>query len=139
MVALLARVVPPADKPVAGWHVSAAVDLFAYHFSWLWILVPLALAGDKHPDDYLGLFAFGMTLSLVHRFYTLPYVYLDKAVFAQHVTRFTLFFFLLNLGSVASAFFFKWKAPKGFFGPVDVAVVLAGAALVAQCVVADKR
>ena len=139
MVALLARLVPPADKPVAGWHVSAAVDLVAYHFSWLWILVPLALCGDKHPTDYLGLFALGMTLSLVHRYYTLPYVYLDKQVFAQHITRFTLFFFLLNLGSVASAFFFKWKAPKHFFHPVDVAVVLAGVAVVTQCIVADKR
>src|SRR4051794_24306199 len=57
------RIVPPADKPVAGWHVSPVVDLVAYHFSWLWILVPLALCGDKHPADYLGLFAFGMTLS----------------------------------------------------------------------------
>src|SRR5689334_22625147 len=90
----LERIVPPASKPVPGWHVSPVVDMAAYHFSWLWILVPLALSGDKHPKDYLGLFAVGMTLSLVHRYYTLPYVYLDKQVFSQHVTRFTLFFYL---------------------------------------------
>src|SRR4051812_29155459 len=96
---VLERVVPPADRPVAGWHVSPFVDLVAYQFSWLWILVPLALSGDHYPKDYIALFAAGMTISLVHRFYTLPYVYLDKQIFKQHVTRFTLFFFLLNLGS----------------------------------------
>ena len=136
---LLQRVVPPADKPVAGWHVSPLVDLAAYHFSWLWILIPLALSGDQHPKDYLALWAVGMTFSLVHRYYTLPYVFLDKQIFKQHVTRFTLFFFLLNLGSVAGAFLYRFKAPKHFFHPVDVALAIAGAALVVQCVVADKR
>ncbi len=134
-----ARVVPPADTPAPRWHVSPLVDLAAYHYSWLFILVPLALSGDRHPKDYLGIFAFGMTLSLCHRYYTLPYVFLDKQVFQQHVTRFTLFFYLLNLGGVASAFFFKFRAPKGFYLPVDVAMALAGLTLVIQCVVADRR
>jgi hypothetical protein len=133
------RVVPPADRPVAAWHVSPVVDLAAYHFSWLWILVPLALRGDRYPRDYLALFAAGMTISLVHRFYTLPYVYLDKQIFKQHVTRFTLFFFLLNLGSLASAFVFIWRAPIGFFSPVDLCLAAAAVTLVVLCVVADKR
>jgi hypothetical protein len=132
-------VLPPADKPAKSWHVSPVIDLLAYHYSWLFILIPLACAGDKHPKDYLGLFAFGMTLSLCHRYYTLPYVFLDKQVFSQHVTRFTLFFYLLNLGGVAGAFFFKWKSPKNFITPVDVALVGAAATLIIQCIVADKR
>ena len=37
--------VPPATERVRSWHVSPAVDMAAYHFSWLWILVPLLLAG----------------------------------------------------------------------------------------------
>lgn len=139
MRSLLERLVPPADRPVAGWHVSPFVDLVAYQFSWLWILVPLALAGDLHPKDYLGLWAFGMTASFLHRHYTMPYVYLDKTVFGQHVTRFTLFAGLLMLGFVGSAFLFRWKAPAGFFRIVDVALVLAGLALVVQTIVADKR
>src|SRR5690349_10336004 len=106
MRSLWERLVPPADRPVAGWHVSPFVDLAAYQFSWLWILVPLALAGNLHPKDYIGLYAFGMTLSFLHRHYTMPYVYLDKAVFAQHVTRFTLFMYLLMVGFVGSAFMF---------------------------------
>jgi hypothetical protein len=136
---LLDRLVPPADKAVAGWHVSPFVDLAAYHFSWLFILVPLALSGDVHPKDYLGLWALGMTLSFLHRHFTMPYVYLDKEVYRQHVTRFSLFAGLMMIAFVASAFLFKWKAPKGFFQPIDVALVVAGVTLVAQSVVADRR
>lgn len=138
MRSLFEKLVPPADKPVAGWHVSAFVDLCAYQFSWVWILIPLALAGDKHPKDYLALWAFGMTLSFLHRQYTMPYVFLDKQVFSQHVTRFTLFFGLLMLAFVGSVFLFKWKAPAQFFVPLDVAMVVAGVVLIVQSVVADK-
>ncbi|HEY4223226.1 MAG TPA: hypothetical protein VGO62_17835, partial [Myxococcota bacterium] len=88
--------------------------------------------------DYVELYALGMTLSLVHRYYTLPYVYLDKQIFQAHVTRFTLFFFILNLAAVASVFLFKWKSPQDFFRPVDVATGVAAMALAAQCVFADK-
>jgi hypothetical protein len=139
MRALFEKLIPPADKPVAGWHVSAFVDLCAYQFSWLWILIPLALAGDRHPTDYLALWAFGMTLSFLHRQYTMPYVFLDKQVFQQHITRFTLFFGLLMLGFISSVFMFRWKAPAGFFIPLDVAVVVAGLVLVVQSWMADKR
>jgi hypothetical protein len=139
MHSLLEKLVPPADQPVAGWHVSPAVDLVAYQFSWLWILVPLALAGDAHPKDYLLLWAVGMTLSFVHRQYTMPYVYLDQQIFSQHLTRFTLFMGLILLGSVASVFVFRWKGPAGFFVPLDAALFVAGGVLLAQCVVADKR
>lgn len=139
MRGLLEKLIPPADKPVAGWHVSAFVDLCAYQFSWVWILIPLALAGDRHPKDYLALWAFGMTLSFLHRQYTMPYVFLDKQVFGQHFTRFTLFFGLLMLGFLSSVFIFKWKVPAGFFLPLDIAVVVAGLVLVVQSWFADKR
>ena len=139
MRALLEKLVPPADKPVAGWHVSPFIDLVAYQFSWLWIFIPLALAGDMHPKDYIGLWAIGMTLSFVHRQFTMPYVYLDKQIFSQHVTRFTLFMALILLGSVGSVFLLRWKGPAGFFVPLDAALFVAGATLVVQSIVADKR
>jgi len=90
-----ARVIPPIDQPSKQWHVSPFIDLAAYQLSWLWILVPLALSGPHHPRDYLLLWAFGMSVSSMHRHYTMPYVYLDRQVFSQHVTRFSLFMFLL--------------------------------------------
>lgn len=116
---------PPPTAPVAGWHVSPVVDVVAYHFSWLLILVPLALAGEIHPTDYLAVWAVGITTSFVHRHVTMPYVYLDDVVFQTHKPRFTLIPAILLCGFVASVFLQNARAPSRFLGPVDVAVVVA--------------
>ena len=37
------RIPSPAER-VRAWHVSPAIDMAAYHFSWLWVLLPLVFA-----------------------------------------------------------------------------------------------
>lgn len=64
--------------------------MFAYHFSWLWVLVPLAMLGNRHPGDYVALYVAIMTLNFTHRHFSLPYVYLDREVLSQHRVRFFL-------------------------------------------------
>jgi hypothetical protein len=113
--------IPPADQPTRGWHVSPLVDVLAYHFSWLWILVPLVLAGPQHPADYFNVFVVGMTVSFIHRHFTMPYVYLDAHVFRTHVYRFTVFPLLMVVGFLATPFLWKWKVPPEFFQPMDAA------------------
>jgi hypothetical protein len=94
--------IPKATETVARWHVAPLVDVVAYHFSWLLILVPLALAGNVHPKDYLLVWAIGMTVSFTHRHVTMPYVYLDDAVFTSFKPRLTLIPVVLMCGFAAS-------------------------------------
>ncbi len=39
------RYVRPAGpgQPSPAWHVSPVIDAAAYHFSWVWVLVPMML------------------------------------------------------------------------------------------------
>ncbi len=122
--------VPANNEPVVGWHVSPLVDVAAYHFSWLLILVPLAIAGDAHPGDYLGLWAFGITISFLHRHVTMPYVYLDGAVFRSFKTRFTLVPAVLLCGFVASVMLQRTSLPAHFFTALDIGVFGAGVGVV---------
>ena len=110
---------------MAAWHVSPLVDVVAYHFSWLLILVPLVLAGEVHPADYIAVWAIGITTSFVHRHVTMPYVYLDGVVFQTHKPRFTLIPLVLLCGFIASVFLQNAKAPTRFFSTLDIAVVVA--------------
>lgn len=126
---------PRPGEAVAGWHVSPAIDVFAYGFSWLLILVPLALAPTStdpvhHYDDYLALWAVGITVSFLHRHFTMPYVYLDGAVFQTHKLRFTLIPAVLFCGFVASVMLNFTRLPRRFFGAFDAAVFAAAVALV---------
>jgi hypothetical protein len=136
---LLSRVVPSVDEPSKAWHTSALVDLSAYQLGWLWILIPLALSGDRHPRDYMTLWAVGMSISFLHRHYTMPYVYLDRQVFEQHRTRFSLFMAWLMLGFVGSALMGTWRAGPGFLRPADASLALSAVVLVVQIVIADRR
>lgn len=117
------------QQPVRHWHVGPLVDVIAYHFSWLLILVPLLLSGDKHPADYLALWAIGITTSFVHRHVTMPYVYLDEAVLHTHLPRFTVVPVFLFCGFVASAALQKTTSPASFFTTLDIAALLAVFAL----------
>ena len=131
--------VPPAGENVVGWHVSPFIDTVAYSFSWLLILVPLALAGEAHPGDYLSLWAFGITVSFLHRHFTMPYVYLDGAVFQTHKTRFTLIPAVLFCGFIGSVLLQHTRIPRKFFSPFDIGVVVGAVAVVVWVWWRDRR
>ena len=90
----------PVDRPNPRWHVSPVIDMAAYHWSWVWLLVPMLFAGPDHTQDYLFLFAIMMGFNFAHRHYGLPYAYLDGDVFHAYrkkLTWFPLFCVLLLL------------------------------------------
>ena len=66
------------------WHVSPVIDVMAYHLSWAWILIPLALVGNDRRLDYPYWFALVLALNFAHRHYGFPYAYLDRDVFRTH-------------------------------------------------------
>lgn len=117
--------IPRPTEAVQGWHISPLIDVVAYQFSWLLILVPLAFAGETHPSDYLALWAVGITTSFVHRHVTMPYVYLDGAVFRTHKPRFTMVPAVLLIGFIASVFLQRARVPAHFFVAADVGVFVA--------------
>jgi len=121
---------PRPTEPVETWHVSPLVDVVAYHFSWLWILVPLALMGETHPTDYLAWWAVGITTSFVHRHVTMPYVYLDSEVFRAFKPRLTLIPIVLLCGFIASIALQQARAPRQFFLALDVVALIAACAIV---------
>jgi hypothetical protein len=125
----MASLIPPPDQPVRHWHVSPFVDVVAYHLSWLWILVPLVLAGPKYPHDYRLLLGVVLAVTFVHRNYGLPYVYLDKQVFRQYPTRFVLFGGLLMVGFVATPWLVRLRIPPGTLGAADVTLLASMVAL----------
>jgi hypothetical protein len=85
----------------------------AYHFSWLWVLVPLIFAGPKFPGDYLPLFVVVITIGFVHRHYTLGYAYLDGEIFARHRKRFIRTPVILGVAFLATPILLKNSVPSG--------------------------
>lgn len=105
--------VPPATERVRFWHVCPAVDMAAYHFSWLWVLVPLVLAGPDFPRDYIPLYVAVLTFSFVHRHYTLGYAYLDREIFTRHRKRFIWAPLILGAGLLATPYVRRASIPEG--------------------------
>jgi hypothetical protein len=70
------------------WHTSPFIDVSAYAFSWVWILVPLLLSGANRHHDYVALYFFVLVLNDVHRHFSLPYVYLDARIRRLYPWRF---------------------------------------------------
>lgn len=85
----MAAILPAPDAKVDGWHVSPVIDLGAYAFSWLWVLVPMLLVGSSRAD-YLYLFIAIVGFNFAHRHVTFPYVYGDGQVFRRHPFKFTV-------------------------------------------------
>ncbi|MFP8881502.1 MAG: hypothetical protein VCE43_19660 [Myxococcota bacterium] len=96
-----------------SWHVSPAIDIAAYHFSWLWILIPLLLAGPEFPTAYFPLYVAVLTFGFVHRHYTLGYAYLDAEVFARHRMRFIWVPLILGAGLLATPYLLRASIPSG--------------------------
>jgi hypothetical protein len=103
--------IPPPEERVRVWHVSPVIDMAAYHFSWLWVLLPLLVAGPKFPGDYLPIFVIVLTIGFVHRHYTLGYVYLDGEIFARHRTRFICTPLILGAALLATPILVKAILP----------------------------
>jgi hypothetical protein len=99
------------EERVRAWHVSPAIDMAAYHFSWLWVLLPLLVAGPKFPADYLPIFVIVLTIGFVHRHYTLGYAYLDGEIFARHRRRFICTPLILGAALLATPVLVKAVLP----------------------------
>jgi hypothetical protein len=106
--------VPPPAQPVARWHVSPAVDALAYHWSWLLVLVPLLCMGDRHPADYRLLLLVVVAGNFTHQAISLPFVYLDRAVFTRHRRRVTVLPLVLLTLFAGSLAYWKVEQPAGF-------------------------
>jgi hypothetical protein len=104
--------VPPPAQPVARWHVSPAVDALAYHWSWLLVLVPLSFMGDRHPADYRLLLLLVVAGNFTHQAVSLPFVYLDRDVFARHRRRVTVLPLALLALFAGSVVYWKLEAPR---------------------------
>ena len=68
----------------------------AYHFSWVWMLVPLVVASmlwraPDYPGVSLNLYALVIGINLAHRHFGLPYAYFDGEVFHSYQRRLTWF------------------------------------------------
>lgn len=103
--------IPAADTPVAGWHVSPWVDAAAYHWSWVWALLPVLLIGGSEAS-WWPMLVFVLGLNFSHRLLTLPYVYLDGAVFRTHPWKFSVFP-LLMVACIAASPFVERSGPEG--------------------------
>ena len=100
-----------AQTTVSRWHVSPLVDALAYHWSWLFALLPaLAFGGDESQFWPVLLVVLGINFS--HRLLTLPYVYLDRAVFRTAPRKF-LVFPLLMLALFLAAPALELRLPGG--------------------------
>jgi uncharacterized membrane protein (UPF0136 family) len=85
------RYVEPPDPSHTGrvWHVSPAIDMAAYHFSWAWVLLPWLFFSSDAVDLYMFALVLGVTLA--HRHYGLPYAYLDRGIFHEFKRKLTWF------------------------------------------------
>jgi hypothetical protein len=71
------------DRPSGPWHISPAADAAAYHFSWLFILIPLLSRGASFPADYLFLFCLVAAANVAHQALTFPLVLADRELFQR--------------------------------------------------------
>lgn len=102
--------IPAPDQSSPRWHVSPVIDMAAYHFSWVWLLIPMLLAGPDRYQDYLGLFALVMAFNFTHRHFGLPYAYLDGDVFRTHQQKLTWFPLACVIMLVATPFLLTRRA-----------------------------
>ncbi len=116
-----ARVVSPAATP-SNWHVSPAVDLLGYAFSWAFVAIPAFLVLPS--EGYGALLVYAVTILLIdlHRHYTLPYVYLDGHVRQSYPVRFYV---------IPLLFLVLWTQTPGWASSYRVVGGSAGVAMAA--------
>jgi hypothetical protein len=112
---------PHPDQSNPTWHVSPAIDIVAYHFSWAWVLIPMLLASRE--STILYLYALVMAANLAHRHYGLPYAYLDREVFGTYEEQLTFFPEICLLLFAATPLLLSLKGPAAVAGRAVGAVV----------------
>jgi hypothetical protein len=124
---------PEADRSALTWHISPVVDVVAYHFSWIWVLLPMIIASGflKVPDEYgVGLYILALVIgvNLAHRHFGLPYAYFDGEIFRRYHLQLTRFPLICLLLLAATPLFLNQKI-AGHFGAVGVNAVVFFAVL----------
>lgn len=116
------------------WHVAPWVDVCAYAFSWLPLLLAIAFVGMSRQHDYLIAYIVVLSVTDVHRHYGFPYVYMDRQVFARHPTRFVLF----PVAMFALFVFSPWLARMVTLSPFGVAALCAAVVWLVQLCLRDR-
>jgi len=127
--------IQPPDASVAKWHVSPAVDVSAYAFSWLPYLIPALLLTSKDPLFFAFLLVAG-ALTEVHRHLSFPYVYGDNEVLRVYPLRFVLFPLVLLALLICTPYLAKatWTMSAG-----EVAAIYAHIVVLVQLLKMDGR
>ncbi|MFI5347731.1 MAG: hypothetical protein ACHQ51_15265 [Elusimicrobiota bacterium] len=102
-----------SDRPASGpWHVSPFIDVCAYHYSWIFFLVPLLFFGNGFPNDYLFLFCLVAAGNVAHQTITFPLVMTDHELFQRERKLFLIEPPLVVLATISvlalSAVRFQW-------------------------------
>jgi hypothetical protein len=107
---------PRPGQTNPAWHVSPAIDMAGYHFSWAWVLVPMSFVG---PWGVYYLYALTIGANLAHRHFGLPHGYLDGRVFRTFKRQLTWFPLLCLLMLAATPILLN----PGMSGTVGAGVV----------------
>ena len=102
-----------SERPASGpWHVSPFIDVCAYHYSWVFFLVPLLFFGNGFPNDYLFLFCLVAAGNVAHQTITFPLVMTDRELFQRERRLFLIEPPLVVLSTIIvltlSAVRFRW-------------------------------
>ncbi len=119
------------DRSAHRWHVAPLVDAAAYHWGWLWLLVPLLFVGDT-PAHYRGALLAVLALNFAHQALTVPCTYFDGAVVARDRRRCTVVPLLLLLGLVVSLGWWRATLLPGQLTRLELAVPVGLAILALQ-------
>ncbi len=114
---------PHPGQTSPEWHVSPVIDIAAYHFSWVWVLLPMLVASALFTDPdgaVLYIYAVVMGANLAHRHFGLPYAYCDGGVFRTFEKQLTWFPSICLLLLAATPLLLKprfdWRSGSGCGG-----------------------
>jgi hypothetical protein len=111
-----------AEGVPSGWHVSPLVDVCAYHYSWVFFLIPLVLSGNSFPNDYLFLFCLVAAGNVAHQTITFPLIMTDRELFQREKKLFSIEPPLVLLASISVLALSRFRFPLflAVLGPVAI-------------------
>ncbi|HKD68369.1 MAG TPA: hypothetical protein VKB84_16095 [Candidatus Binataceae bacterium] len=121
------RCVRPAhpERSNPRWHVSPVIDIAAYHFSWVWVLIPMMLV--SRDSTILVIYALVLGANMAHRHYGMPYAYLDPGVFRSFERKLTYFPEICILLFAATPLLLSLKGNAAIAGKAVAAIVFFAA------------